>query len=332
MRDNVIAVPKYLIGFNNRLPLFVSLTLIMLIVSFGCSREEAVYVDFSKKVDITPVKTPKTTIKYAYLPQYAHTVSYQRHNPLIEYLNRETGLNIEQVFPETFNEHIRMFGEGKIDISYSNPVAYVEMSNLYGARAFARAVEPDGRAVFRGIIIARADNPTVKKVQDCKGKRWIAVDPQSAGGYIFALGHFKQYGIKKGDFAEIAFAQGHGKSEKVVLAIHAGKYDCGSVREGTLEVVKDKININEIRVLATTNWYPGWVFSARKDLDKEIVERIKHALLRLNSENPQHAVILKSANISGIIASDNKDFDPVRELLREIASDHPTKTNGAKAH
>ncbi len=305
--------------------------LIILLLMFvnGCSEERPLFVDFSKKTEITPVTTKKVTIKYAYLPQYSHTVSYERHNPLIEYLNKETGLKIEQVFPETFNEHILMVGEGKIDISYSNPVAYVELSNLYGAKAFARAIEKDGKAEFRGLIIAKADNPQIKRVQDCKGKRWIAVDPQSAGGYIFALGHFIQHGIRKEDFAEIAFAQGHGKSEKVVLAVHAGKYDCGSVREGTLEVVKDKININEIRVLAITNWYPGWVFAARKGLDQDVLNKIKKALLSLNKEDPEHQKILQAAHIGGIIPSEDSEFHPVRRLLRSVGIE-PTRSNVKK--
>ncbi len=308
-----------------------SVFIALLFISSGCSQEKPVYVDFSKKSNLAPIKSQKKTIKYAYLPQYSHTVSYQRHNPIIEYLNRETGLAIEQVFPETFNEHILMLGEGKIDISYSNPVAYVELSNLYGAKAFARAVERDGKADFRGLIIARTDNPLVRRVQDCKGKRWIAVDPQSAGGYIFALGHFMQLGINKTDFAEIAFAQGHGKSEKVVLAVHAGKYDCGSVREGTLEVVKDKINIQEIRVLGATNWYPGWVFAARKGIDQEVVNKVKDALVNLNSQDINHAHILEAAHISAIIPSEDREFDPVRKLLKNIGIDSQ-KTNVQKSY
>lgn len=300
------------------------LALIYIVLSvflFSCSDEKPIYVDFSKKSEL-PLKQPKTvTIKYAYLPQYAHTVSYQRHNQLIQYLKAETGLQIEQVFPETFNEHIKMFGEGKIDISYSNPVAYVEMANQYGARAFARIVELDGKADFRGQIITRSDNKDIKSLKDCKGKRWIAVDPYSAGGYIFPLGHFIKNGVYKKDFAEISFAQGHGKSEKVVLAVHAGKYDCGSVREGTLDVVKDKINLDDIKILANTDLYPGWVFAVRSGIDPSITKAIKDAMLRLDENNPNHLSILKAANFKGIIAAEDRDFDSIRQLMKRVGSE-----------
>lgn len=285
----------------------------------ACSREETpVRVDLSKKADVS-LKREGDAITYAYLPQYAHRISYERHNPVIQYLKEETGLGMEQVFPDTFDEHIKMVGQGKIDISFSNPVAYVEMAGRFGARAFARIVELDGKADFRGQIICRSDNQSIRTLQDCRGKRWIAVDPSSAGGYMFALGHFHENGIKKGDFAEVAFAPGPGgKSEKVVLAVHAGKYDVGSVREGTLNVVADKIDVGEIRVIATTRWYPGWVYAARKDLDPAIVEKVKTAFLKLDKNNSEHRKILDAARMSGIIASADSDFDPVRSLMRNV--------------
>jgi phosphonate transport system substrate-binding protein len=237
----------------------------------------------------------------------------------VEFLRRQTGLNIKQIFPDTFDEHMNMVGQGKIDISYSNPFIYVNIAQRYGARAFARTLEIYGQENFRGQIICRADNVQIETVEDCRGKRWIAVDPTSAGGYLYPLGHFFDHGLTKEDFSEIAFAPGPGgKQEKVVLAVYAGKYDIGSIREGTLSVVADKIDINEIRVIANTRWYPGWVYAARADLHEEVVRKIRSALLKLDGRHPEHKPILGAADIVGVIPSEDKDFDPVRELAAKI--------------
>ena len=238
---------------------------------------------------------------------------------LVEYLRKETGLNIKQVFPDTFNKHIKMVGRGRIDISYSNPFVYVKLSNRYGAGAFSRVVEVGNRKNFRGQIICRSDNRSIKNIADCRGKRLIAVDPSSAGGYLYPLGHFYDNGLTKSDFSEIAFSPGPGgKQEKVVLAVYAGKYDIGTIREGTLNVVSDKIDINEIRVVASSRWYPGWVYAARKDLAPEIVKKIKKALLKLDYKNKDYKPILRAADIMGIIPSDDRDFDPVRKLAAKL--------------
>jgi phosphonate transport system substrate-binding protein len=294
---------------------FWSAILICLLLPIGCSQEEpTTRVDLSKKEQIGQ-REEANVITYAYLPQYSHTVSYQRHHLLVEYLRKETGLNIRQVFPETFDKHMKMVGQGKIDISYSNPFVYVKIAHRYGAQAFARVVESYGKENFRGQIICRADNRLINGIADCRGKRWIAVSPYASGGYLYPLGHFIAHGLKKSDFSVVDFAPGPGaQQEKVVLAVYAGKHDIGTIREGTLNVVADKIDINEIRVIANTRWYPGWLYAARQDLEPEIVEKIKKALLKLDFDQSDHRRILKAADMTGIISSDDRDFDPVREL------------------
>jgi phosphonate transport system substrate-binding protein len=301
----------------------ILLTSFLLLTS--CSQEEKpAPIDLSKREDVYPEKET-FSITYAYLPQFSHRVSFARHNPLVEYLKKETGLPLKQVFPDTFDEHMKMVGQGAIDISFSNSVAYVKMAHRYGAWAFARIIEEHGKPMFRGHIICRSDNASIRTLEDCKGKRWIAVDPTSAGGYIFGLGHFFDHGIMKEEFAEIAFAPGPGgKSEKVVLAVYAGRYDIGTVREGTLTVVADKIDVSEIRIIASTPYYPGWVYAARKNLDPALAEKIRNALLRLDRQNPEHQPMLRAAHISGAIASSDEDFEPVRELLRKVQIDLDT--------
>jgi phosphonate transport system substrate-binding protein len=297
----------------------LSLALVIFLMALsGCTNEPVIPVDLTKRGEFVIGREPGV-ITYAYLPQYSHSISYQRHHLMIEYLRKETGLNIEQVFPATFDEQIKMVKQGKIDISFTNPMVYALLAKRYDSHAFARAIEPDGKAEFRGLIFTRSDNAAIRTLQDCRGKRWYAVDPASAGGYLFGLGYFHEHGIEKSDFAEIAFAPGPGgKSEKVVLAVHAGKYDFGTVREGTLAVVADKIDISEIRVIARTRRYPGWVYSARKGLEADTFTRIRNAMLRLDRTNLEHRRILDAANISGILPSHDQDFASLRTLISDV--------------
>jgi phosphonate transport system substrate-binding protein len=299
--------------------IFLGLILVVLTGVMLCACEgsqEAIEVDLEERKEIN-ISDRFEGITYAYLPQYSHRVSYKRHHQLVDYLRKKTGLDIRQVFPDTFDEHMKMVGQGAIDISFSNPLIYVKIAHRYQARAFARIVEKGGHSKFRGQIICRADNKAIQNIQDCRGKSWIAVDPSSAGGYLFILDYFLSQGIELEDFSEVAFAPGPGgKQEKVVLAVYAGKYDIGSIREGTLEVVGDKIDRGQIRVLAHTPWYPGWVYAARKGLDHQVVEKIKKALLSLDKKDPEQARILKQAGFVGVIASNDEDYDPLRRMVK----------------
>ena len=284
----------------------------------GCDSEPAVKVDLSKRREIM-VRERAGELTYAYLPQYSHAVSYQRHHLLVEYLAETTGLRLRQIFPDTFDEHLNMLVQGRMDISFSNPFIYVKAADRGAARAFARVMEPSGRN-FRGQIICRADDEGIEALDDVRGKRWIAVDPSSAGGYLFALGHFLEHGIHASDFAQVAFAPGPGgKQEKVVLSVASGEFDVGSIREGTLDVAKDKVDLSRIRVLAFTRWYPGWVYSVRAGLDPDIVRKLRDALAALTPDNPLYRPILENAGFTGVIPSTDQDFDPVRALAALVA-------------
>lgn len=279
--------------------------------------ETAVRVDMDKREELTTA-APKEAYTYAYLPQYSHAISYERHRQLLDYLRRETGLPLRQIFPDTFDEHIAMVGRGEIDISFSNPFVYIQLAEA-GARAFARIIEPSGKPNFRGQIISRADNPLIKSLADCKGKRWIAVDPGSAGGYLFPLGMFLDEGIRREDFSEVVFAPGPGgKQEKVVLGVYSGAFDVGTIREGTLDVVGQRIDRDKIRILGRTPAFPGWVYSARPGLDHSVVERISQAMFNLSMDNGEHAGILKTAGMRGIIMARDSDYEPIRSLAAKL--------------
>lgn len=296
--------------------------LILCISCSACTGDEpAQKIDLSKR-EAVEVREADDAITYAYLPQYSHSVSYLRHNLLLEYLKKETGYNIRQIFPDTFDEHMSLVGQGKVDISFSNPYVYVKTAHRYGEKAFAQVIENSGHKSFRGQIISRADNPTITTLEDCKGKRLIAVDLTSAGGYLYPMGQFYDHGIRQQDFAEVHFSLGPGgKQEKVILAVYAGQYDIGLIREGSLNVVADRIDIRQIRVVAYSKFYPGWVYSARKDLDPEILHKIQTALFKLSMETAAHRPILENAHFTRIVPSNDAEFDSVRELMTVVGID-----------
>lgn len=295
--------------------------LIFVMILGGCSPEEpAVQVDLEHLEALAPPRETEA-ITYAYLPQYSHLVSFERHRRLLEYLRQKTGLSFRQVYPDTFGDHIKMVERGEIDISFTNPFVYIRMAR-FGAKAFARVVEPDGGADFQGQIIVRSDNPAIREITDCRGKRLIAVDQESAGGYLYPLGLFYEHGIGRSDFREVAFAAGSGgRQESVVLAVYAGAYDVGTIRKGTLDVVRDKIDVDQIRVLAETRPYPGWVYSTRQGFDPQVKDQVGRAFFELDPSKTPDREILAAAGLVGIIPAQDQDYAPVRELAQRLRMD-----------
>lgn len=258
-------------------------------------------------------------ITYAYLPQYSAKESLQRHRLLVEYLKAETGLEVEQVFPKDFDDHMDKVGSGEIDISYSNPFVYVKIAHRHDAQAFTRVIEKEGAAKFRGEICVPVNSP-LQAVADLSGKRILAVSKSSAGGHLFQRGMLVDAGLNPAADVTIDFAKGvGGKQEKAFMGMYSGVYDACFIREGTRTgVMKDKVDISKARVLAPTPWYPGWVYATRKGLDPSAVAKIKEAMLKLDIATPKHKQILGKAKFVKIIEAKDKDFDEVRELATKL--------------
>jgi len=258
-------------------------------------------------------------ITYAYLPQYSVKESLERHSALIEYLKRETDLEIKQVFPNDFDEHMNQVGSSEIDISYSNPFVYIKIAHRYGTQAFARVIEREGAEKFRGEICVLKDSP-IKILADLKEKKLIAVSDSSAGGYLFQRGMLVEAGIDPDSDLTIHFAKGIiGEQEESFMGMYTGAYDACFVREGTRTIVmKDKVDISKVRVLAYTPWYPGWVYAARKGLDPYIVVKIKAALAKLDANNADQRKILDKAKFVKVVSSKDSDFDSIRELAKKL--------------
>ncbi len=314
-----MAVFKVLWSTLPKVKIFLFLLIASLLLCSCGESEKPIEVSLDKRQEIT-FRQKLPAITYAYLPQYSNTESFQRHHRLVEYLADKTGLPIRQVFPETFANFITMVGQGKIDISFSNPFIYVKLANRYGVKAMARIIEKDGRAEFRGQVICRRDNKNIHTIEDCRGKSWVTVDPSSAGGYLFPLGLFIDHGLSLKDFKDVAFAGG--RQENVILGVYAGLHDIGTIREGSLNVVKNKIDIGQIKVIANSSWYPGWVYAYSPRISQDVADKIRDAMLELDYQNnPLHQQILDAAHFIGFVTSNDSDFDQIRELGKKVGLD-----------
>ena len=145
---------------------FLSLVTLACLLTIACEpQEKPLTVDLSQREPLRLAEDPEA-VTYAYLPQYTHRASHQRHHLLVAYLQRQTGRKFRQVFPDSFDRHLEMIGQGRIDISYSNPFFYITANGRYGSHAFAAALlkldpgNPADRKILEaahltGIVAAR---------------------------------------------------------------------------------------------------------------------------------------------------------------------------------
>ena len=249
-------------------------------------------------------------------------------NATAAYLTRSVPGNVFRIIPLSFEEVDRTVERGEVDFVVLNPSMYVELEARRGVSRIAtmRVLRlGHGQAVFGGVIFHRADRQDIRSVADLKGKRFVAVDDSSLGGWRAVWGRLKREGLDPfRDFRILSFAGTH---DNVVQAVRDGSADAGAVRTDTLERMQaeGKINGGDFTVLSyngrgveyenfpfalSTPLYPEWPMAKARNTPEELARRVAGALLAMPGESPAAV----AAHIQGWTVPLN--YQAVDELLR----------------
>jgi phosphonate transport system substrate-binding protein len=245
-------------------------------------------------------------LRLSMLPLYSSDEISKQLTPLAALLSKATGEQIEPVVVSDFKEYEQRLGRD-IDISYQNPVVYVQSADKHEAVAVIFKA-PDG-SKFRGIIITRADSPIIN-MADLKGKRVAIVGRTSTGGFLSQRLTLQQEGIDTNRDMIIEEALNN-KQENVILSVYNGDVDAGFIRESALHQVDAYVPPNQIRIIKYTAFLPEWVISVNRDLPPKTKTAIRKALTDLKLSDP----LLKTMKIESFERTEDRDYDSVRQAM-----------------
>lgn len=216
---------------------------------------------------------------------------------------------------------------GEYHFALTNPASAVEHKIRYGAQPLATLVnkrQGNGYSKFGSVIFTRSDRSDINKLEDLKGKVFLAVDELGFGGWRVAWMELLNNEINPySDFKTLNFAGG--KQQRVVYHVQSGKADAGSVRTDMLErmAAAGKINLIDFKVIGqkktknfpfmrSTALYPEWLFLATKEMDDSLKTRVVAALFSIKRDMP---AAMKGKYVSWISPL---DYTSVDKLLREL--------------
>lgn len=240
------------------------------------------------------------------------------YKPLAAYLSRKTGRPVNVAIAKDYATHIRLIGEDKVDIAYMGPASYIELVSRYGKKPLLARQEIHGRPTFQGKIIVRQDSP-LQTLANLVGTRFAFGDPASTMSHLVPRYMLLEAGVTVDRLAKYAFLRSH---DNVALAVLAGDYDAGAVKEG----VYNKYQPRGLKILATTPALSEHLFVSSKLIDDDVRQNISEALLRLKND-PQGTDImytLKPGMTAWVEVSDT-DYDNLRMVIEMLAEEgiHP---------
>ena len=226
----------------------------------------------------------------------------EQWRPTAVYLEeRINGYRFEMV-PLTYEKIYDAVKEGAVDFILANPSFYVELERWYGINRIATLKNRCASGVattYGGVVFFRKGHQKICGWEDLKGKRFVAANEFSLGGWRIVWRELKERGIDPyKDFKELRFALSH---EEAVQGVLKGEMDAGSVRTDILErmAAAGKIRLSDISIinqdgsekepapfLCSTRLYPEWPMAKLQSTPDALAEKVCVALLDMAGDSP----------------------------------------------
>jgi len=264
----------------------------------------------------------RKVVKIGYMNCNNEQETKERFVPLTRYLSDKTGVEFVMV-PVDTHDFEKRFNQGEFAFTHTNSLLYIilrERSNLGLV-----AAEKRGNFGSRsgGAIIARKGSGITTLAQ-IRGKRFAFGPMLAPTGYLAEYDLMLRNGIDpEKDLGAYTIPSGSFKHEKLVYGVLFGQYDVSAATLLDLETMtrEGKITPDDFTILAQTPLIPYCTFGAAATTDRDLVEKVRKALLELTPAataevDGERVKVLKAAWIDGYEELADKDYEPVREMAR----------------
>ncbi|MDX2505315.1 MAG: PhnD/SsuA/transferrin family substrate-binding protein, partial [Gammaproteobacteria bacterium] len=235
-------------------------------------------------------------IRIGVLSHRGDEVTQQMWSPTAQYLTDTLDSYRFKIIPLDFAQIDAAVSAARIDFLLVNSGIYVNMEVRHRV---SRIVTLNNRIgdvplnVFGGVIFTRKIRHDIQSIDDLRGKKFMAVDETSLGGFQMAWGVIHEQKMNPyRDFASVSFGGTH---DEVVMAVREGRVDAGTVRSGILEKIsaQGEIRLDEFKIIHpviydgfpyihSTPLYPEWPFSKLQHTSNQLAQKVAVALLNMN--------------------------------------------------
>ena len=267
----------------------------------------------------------KQLIKIGVLAHRGHEDALKRWSLTAEYLTKAIKGYEFIIKPKSLSGMREATENNLVEFVLTNPGNYVDIEANFGATRIAtlKVKQRDhAYTVFSAVIFVRHDNTDINRLEDLRGKSFMAVNKNAFGGFQMAWLELKQVGINPfEDLSELKFSGF--PQDNIVYAVESGRVDAGTVRSDTLErmasegaiAIKDFKILNrqhndKFPLLHSTKLYPEWPFAKLKNTDDHLAQQIAVALLTMPSDS-MAAIVSRSEGWTIPL-----DYTPVHDVFK----------------
>jgi phosphonate transport system substrate-binding protein len=232
--------------------------------------------------------------------------------PLIAYLERETGLKIDLTVPTNYAAVVEAIANDQVDIAYLGGFTYVQASRRSGV---VPLVQRERDRNFHSLFITHVDSG-IDSLDDLKGRRFAFGDVNSTSGHLMPEYFMREAKVDPEVISKAIYTGGH---DATALAVANRKADAGALDETVYRkmVTDGKLDAAKVRVFYTTPPFFDYIWVARKTLSPKIGESFSSALLKLSANDAAQKAVLDLLNATSYVKAEDRDYDRLRQAAKE---------------
>ncbi len=239
--------------------------------------------------------------KYTFgvVPQFEQRKLYAIWKPIIDDLERRTGLSFELVTTLKIQDFEKEFIKGSFDFVYMNPYHVLKAIPAQGYIPLVR-----DKAPLRGVLVVRKDSP-VRSMAELNGKVVAFPSPNAISAALLMRADLERlYHIK----VTPLYVKTH---SSVYLHVVKDLTAAGGGVQKTLQEQGPEIR-DALRVLYTTRPVPSHPVAAHPRVSKEHRKKVRRALLNMGA-GPEGKELLSRIPMKEITAASMDDYKEMQE-------------------
>ena len=258
------------------------------------------------------------TINFGIISSDSSAALKGRWQPLIDDLNKQTGLDVKAYFATDYAGIIEAMRFNKVQVGHFGNASAIEAVDRSNGEVFAKVKYKNGEAGYYSLLITNANSKWKSLDQVLKNTKDINLgfgDPNSTSGtlvpsyYLFA---------KNGINAKRAFKSVLPSSHEAnMLAVVNDKIDVATNNTDMLDTIKKQHPelYPKVRVLWKSPLIPSDPLVWRRDLPQATKEKLRSFFDHYAEKDPREQAVMASiSGYSGFADSSNAQLVPIRQM------------------
>jgi len=244
---------------------------------FGCDSSDSAAVEkvsntevvSSSELEQKNYQREQNTYYFGFDPRNSPQKDIAQYIPLMSYLEKQTGLKFKLHFTSKTSSTVEDIGKDTTQFALMGAMGFLKAQRLFGAKIIVRGLNKEGESKYRSFFVTSVDS----KISDIKGHSFAFGNIDSTQGNLIPKIELKKKGIKLKSLHGFGYTGSHQECAEAVIS-HI--YEICSMQDQLAQKLSKE---GLVKIIYKSSWYPSSGVVAGSSVSKDVVDKVKKALL-----------------------------------------------------